>query len=543
MIGAPLTTPARAAAASTLAVLLALVVGHPLPASAQTKPDAAVVGDPHNGNATWLRDRPAIQAEKTGGLGPAATGAIFVPAMTDPVLEPSYVVMQDGRVIATSATGSKVFVQAGKYDVFVGSGVLSNRLEYEANVVEGRITFIPVEWTGLSINVVDDRGTPFRGSYEIVRLPEKEYVGVGLGAAISEGERLTTWLLQAGQYMILAAGESYQARKNFVTLRLPPGQLVQYTLVLDEETGDMLGAGEVFSYTGAKAKVSQGWSGSLVLGGTFDFSHSDSFVGKSDGITMGLSAFLESFFGFTFQQHGFTGRLKVEAGGDIRLEPASRPFVSDVDELTLELLYMYAVTPWFGPYARTSMDTQILPGELLFDSPTVVSKLDEQGFEFDRTSAVESFTLAEPFAPIELGFGSGLRFDFKVGAWLKVAARVGVGGRHVFTRDLFVDGGSNSKSGTHIAQQVGDVTQFGPELSLVAELNLTRWVTFKLDTDLLTPFDELDQPIIDFRGSVGLRLTSFASINYTARIKEDRKLSPDTQFDNQVLLRFAYKVL
>ena len=529
------------------ALLLCAFIG-PL-ALAQSPNEAAtpivtgpVLGDPHGGSATWIRPQPKIQAQEAPGLGEAATGAIFVSAMTSATMEPSFEVMQGGKHVATSQTGRKVFVQPGVYDVFVGSGGLGNRLEFSATVVEGRVTYVPVEWSGLVVNVVDESGKPFRGSYELVRMPDREYVGLGLGAEIAQGERLSTWLLRAGTYMILAAGESYQARRNFVTFRLPPGRLIQYTLVLDDETGDLLGAGEVSSLV---AEEESGWNLSMVLGGSFELNHSDNFVGKSDGITLGGSGFFESFFGYRDDQHIFFGRLNLEAGGDFRVDPQSQPFVADVDELTVDLLYMYRVTSWFGPYTRFSVDTQVLPGRLLFDEPTTVSMLDPEGVEYDRSDRpVESFQLAEPFAPIELSFGTGARFDVSVGSWLKVANRLGIGGRHVFTRGLFVADGFAPVQGTFVVwRRPDEITQFGAEFALVLEANVTRYVGLKMDANLLAPFDDFTRPVTDVRGTLSLRLTSFASINYTARIKIDPELSADTQFDNQVLLRLAYKLL
>ncbi len=387
------------------------------------------------------------------------------------------------------------------------------------------------------VNVVDARGNPFRGSYELVRMPARDYVGLGLGAAIAQGERLSTWVLYPGRYMILLAGESYQARRNFVTLRLPPGELVQYTLVLDSDTGELLGAGEIASFR--PQQWSSGWNGSLVLGGTFELNQSDKVVGRTDGTLLGISGFVESLFGYRDEPHRFYGRLNLEAGGDLRLP--DRPFVSNVDELTLDLLYVYRVAPWFGPYARASIETQVLPGIQPFDQPTDVRKLDHDGAELGVERQQQSFTLADAFAPIEPRYGTGLRFDANFGGHLSLATRVGVGGRHVFTRGLFILNDDPSTAELEV-RRIRDVTQFGAEAALVAELTLGRWVVLKLDTNVLFPFDDYAQTFVDFRGVITLRLTSFASLNYTVRIKDDPALSADTQFDHAVLLRLAYKL-
>jgi len=497
-----------------------------------------VPGDPHGRHGTWELPRPAIQAEMDPRMEPPATGVIFVPAMTDPVLEPSYLVLEDdGTDSWTTPMGRKTFVPPGRYTVIVGSGPLDQRLEFEATVVEGRVTWIPVEWSGLVVNVVDETGSPFRGGYEVVRLPEREYAGLGLGAAIAEGERLTTWVMRPGTYMLLVAGESYQARRNFVTLRLAPGELLHYTLVLSSESGDLLGAGEIASFRPQQRTT--GWNLSLVVGGSFDLSESSRVIGKSDGTSVGLSGFVESLFGYLGEVDRFYGRLNLTAGGTFRLP--DQPFVSRVDELSLDLLYVYRLAPWFGPYARASVETQVLPGRQLFEQPTDVRRLDREGRELGVSRGVTSFTLAHPLMPVEPRYATGLRFDLRAGRTLSLATRIGVGGRHVFTRGLFILADDPETPELEV-RQVADIDQFGAELALVAELNLGRWVVLKVDTSVLIPFSGAEETFVDLRGSAILRLTTFASLNYTLRVRHDPALSADTQLDHQVLLRFAYKL-
>ena len=506
--------------------------------SGSVEADGVTFGDPHGRHTTWDAPRPVVQADQDPRMGPAATGAVVVPAMTDSVLEPLYLVRDaSGDEVASTPMGRKTFLVPGRYTVIVGSGPEEGRLSFETVVVEGRITWVPAEWTGLVVNVVDARGNPFRGSYELVRMPERDYVGLGLGAAIAQGERLTTWLLYPGKYMILVAGESYQARRNFVTLRLAPGELEQYTLVLDSDTGELLGAGEIDSFRSRQRNT--GWNGSLVLGGTFDLNQSKKVVGRTDGTLLGISGFAESLFGYRNDEHLFYGRLNLEAGGDLRLP--DRPFVSNVDDLTLDLLYVYRVTAWFGPYARASIETQVLPGIQPFDQPTTVRKLDRHGVEIGLETDKQSLTLAPPFAPVEPGYGTGVRFDANFGGHLTLATRLGVGGRHVFTRGLFILNDDPATPELEV-RQIANVTQFGAEGALVAELTLGRWIVLKLDTSVLLPFNDAKQTYVDFRGAITLRLTSFASLNYTVRVKDDPALSKDTQVDHAVLFRLAYKI-
>ncbi|OIP35757.1 MAG: hypothetical protein AUK47_16290 [Deltaproteobacteria bacterium CG2_30_63_29] len=517
-----------------LSLILALTCWTPT-AFAQDDANDSRPGDPHDGSTTWMQPVPAIQIEADPTLQPTATGGIFVPAMTDPIQEPRYTVLDDDDMAVDSTdTGRVTYVSPGMYTVLVGSGDSSEMLEFEVRVVEGRITTVPVEWAGLIVTVVDERGTPFRGSYELVRMPEREYVGLGLGASLSEGEQLDTWLLWPGTYLILAAGESYQARKNFTTLRLPAGQLVQYTVVMDTVTGDLLGAGEV----ALAPEVEDGWDINVVLGGSVQFNQADNVVGKSQGQNLDLASFIETVGAFLSDNHLGYGRLNIEVGGRIVLP--DNPFVTNVDELRLDLLYAYRLTDWFGPYVRSSAETNMFPGYQLFDTPTDVRRLDDDGDLIRVEEGALDVRLTNPFSLIDISGGSGVRFDLDYGNLLQVNTRFGIGIRQVFARNVFII--ETNSAETNILEKA-DFGQFGAEGAVVLEFNPTRWALLKLDTSLLAPFDDFSNPFLELRATLALRLSSIASLNYTVKIVDDPQLLDATQIDQTILLRFAYKLL
>ena len=132
------------------------------------------------------------------------TGSIFVPAMTRSSTEPKYRVFEGTKQVASALPGEKVFVTPGDYTVVVGSGAEESLMRFDVVVAEGETTFIPVLWSGLLVTVLDERGNSFRGSYELVKMPERDFVGIGLGADLAKGERLTSWYLPPGLYMILS---------------------------------------------------------------------------------------------------------------------------------------------------------------------------------------------------------------------------------------------------------------------------------------------------------------------------------------------------
>jgi hypothetical protein len=503
--------------------------------------------DPHAGRQSWQGGSAEDQADRDPQLAPAATGAIFVPAMTDGRLEPQYIVRAANGKETISRAGRKVYVLPGEYEVLVGSGSAESMLVFEATVVEGRTTFIPAEWGGIVIAVVDERGRPFRGTYELVTMPDRKYVGLGLGALLSEGERLNTWLLRPGTYMLITGNESYQARRNFATLRITPGQLITYTVVIDPDTGELKGAGEVNLLP---ESAGEGWDYNIVVGGSGEFNSASNVIGKSDGEVLSGSIFFESTAGYNAESHFAYGRFNFEGGGRVRLdlgcegtECDTRPFFATINEMNLDLLYVYRVVPWFGPYTRASFRTRPLPGIQEFSDEQNVRKINTDGQDVDYDTGVLETRLSDSFSPITLEAGMGPRVELNAGNFLKVNTRAGLGMRQFFALGLFVEDNDLSTEIERVFSEVEDITQFGIEGALILELNAGRWIQLQSTLSLLAPFDAFDQPVVDFRGNLALRLTSVFSINYTLRVIHDIQVIDQTQLDQSVLLRFAYRLL
>src|SRR5688572_6804569 len=185
------------------------------------------------------------ELDKDIALIPYGKGAIFVPAMTNPLDEPPVAVYYQDERIEEGTTGSRIILNPGTYEVRVGSGAGEQRLGIQATVRERHTTVVPVSWAGLSIHVVDERLGSLRGSYEIIRVEDREYLGIGFGTDEQAGEPVTTWLLRPGLYKIVRVGETYRARRDFATVRLVEGHHTHFQLVLDKASDEFKGGGEV----------------------------------------------------------------------------------------------------------------------------------------------------------------------------------------------------------------------------------------------------------------------------------------------------------
>ena len=540
--------------ARAVARLLVVVLGLALSASpvGAEEPDAFPGEQPE----TWRQPPSREQADRDPTLVPVGKGALLVPAMTLPAREPQYIVERDGDVIDTVPPGTRAVLHPGIYTVRIGSGALGDRFQRRVLVREGRTTIVPATWSGLVINVVDERAVPFRGSYELVRLPERVNLGLGLGADVEQGEELRTWILESGTYMVIKTGESLQARRDFYTFRLQRGELLRLSVVMDTESGAILGAGQI-ALTGEDTEVKD-WRLHLVLGGDAELNRRSDIVGFSSGYGFTIGGYIDFLAQYKPESHLVYTRFKLE---EKQVKFPDQPFQKDLDEMRLDALYVYRVLPWLGPYVRLGFQTQLFPGHLTFDEPTDLVREDCPGGGEDcwLGEAKSRFEVSKPFSPIELRGGVGLSFLITASYIFDANIRFGIGARGLFNRGLLDRRQTLSPSARAdsayacadpmacrplaVMRKKGDAFQYGLEATLVGTLRLTRWVIANTELEFLEPFDDFENPVVDWETTVGFRFTSFVSLNYIFKLLMDVERSDSLQTEHRILLRFTWRIL
>jgi hypothetical protein len=487
---------------------------------------------------TWDAPATAQQLQADPTLIPPAQGAIFVPAMTDPRLEPPYIVVQDDRILQTVAVGRRAVLDPGIYEVRLGSGPPEQRLRRRVLVKEGRTTVVPANWGAVVVQVVNERFTPFRGSYELLSLPDRRSMGVGLGADVELGDEVRTWILAPGRYMLIRLGENFQARRDFFTFRVAPGEQIDLTLVIDEEDGSFMGAGEI--ELPDRVAQNKDLRLNLVLGGDAEANRRSDVVGFRSGYGFTVGGFVDFLLQYKPPKHFVYTRLKLE---EKQVKLPGEPFQKDLDELKFDAVYVYRVVPWFGPYARVGAQTALFPGTVNFSTATEVVEVDRDDRPLRGLGTHKGkFELSRSFAPSELKGGAGLGFIVVASNWFDANFRVGFGGRLLFTRGLLSARPSEVK-GTFNVFRRGDATQYGIEATAVASLRISRWVLATTELELLEPVHDWKNPIVDWESNVGLRLASFVSFNYVFKLLLDRDRSDHLQTEHRLILRFSWQIL
>ncbi len=554
--------------ARALLALSAIFLGGPVwaqPAEAPAKTETA--------SDQWPAGSIEKQLDRDATMVPFGKGAIFVPSLTNPLDEPPVVAFKGGNRVAEGTTGKRIILSPGTYEVRVGSGASQQRLKFQATVRELHTTVLPVSWAGLTVHIVDEQYGSLRSSYELIRVEDREYMGIGFSTDEQAGEPISTWISRPGLYKIVKVGDNYRARRDFSTVRLIEGKHTHFLLVLNKDTGAFAGGGEVPEEDLFKPR--DGLYGSLILGGDVSFNSRSNVVGLSDGLSFALRGFIDGRFSIELLENPLILQLQVEQG---QTKGPDAPWQKTNDRVDFDGLYVYRLAPWIGPYIRVGAETAVLPGAQNFDDAWRVEYRDEEGGLVRTETNATQVDLSPSLGLTTLKEGIGINLRVFKSIFAEVTLRTGFGARHRLTQDLFEaqDGGLDPLRDSPVAEnpicyqenwplmngvptrppmcperlrdtlvyeRIPSRNNYGVEATLLATARLTRWVLINLEVDTLVPPQDIEATVLEMEASVALKLTSYISVNYVLRYLRDRALSDVDRIENDVLLRFSFDLL
>ena len=496
-------------------------------------------GDPPPGTLGHDNGWPAgtVQQQLDGDvtLVPFGKGALFVPSMTSSLDEPPVSVWQNGRRMTEATSGTRIVLPPGHYGITLGSGSVGQQFSYQVQVREGFVTVIPVTWSGLTVHVVDEQFSAIRSSYEIIRMTDREYLGIGFGRDEQAGEPVSTWILKPGLYKIVQVGDTYRARKNFSTVRLIAGRHTQYNLVLDPETGDFLGAGEATAGEIFRSSSKEAW-GSLVLGGDARASSRANVRGAVSGRSYAVRVFLDGRVSLPlFGSHLFL-RLQVEEGQT----QINDLLQQDADRVDLDALYVYLWAPWSGPYLRFAGETNIFGRREMFSNPRKVEIYGSDGGGVTILEDAMEVELQRTLGTFSLKEGAGVNLRLLKSVFGEATFRLGGGGRHFIVRRSLQSLTTSTSLMTY--QELASTHQYGVEATLIATIRPFHWILLQVELDSLLPFvvdQTADQIILDVESILHIKLTQYVSLNYVSRLSRNRALSSSDLQEHDVFLRFS----
>ncbi|WP_437304335.1 hypothetical protein [Sorangium sp. So ce388] len=293
----------------------------------------------------------------------------------------------------------------------------------------------------------------------------------------------------------------------------------------------------------------EGWSPGLLLGGTFNLANNRSVVGQADGTGISAGFVLEGSLDFNKAAHEL--RTTLGAGAGVTRTPALDAWVKTRDALAFEAIYLYHVVPWFGPFGRFALDTQMFAGSDPRSAPTTYAITRADG----TTEAITGtrLHLSDPFQPATLKQSLGVFVQPVNRESVLVEARAGAGAQEVIASGALALGDDDGTPEVEVSE-LSSYNQLGAEAVIEASGALReKQIAYKAGIAALLPIvysdldegDErgaLDLMNVDIVGGLSFKLVEWASLDYQLHVVRQPQLIDAWQVQNNILLTLSYAV-
>lgn len=511
---------------------------------------------------TW--DAPTIAEQMASDKAnvPLGKGGIFVPRMTTRGNEPDVEIIDvEGHIVASGEPGITIDVEPGNYTMMLGSGSQRQKIIKKVKVEESKTTPIIPNWSALVIETIDSNSISFRGEYELVNISEFEPYGRGFGADPDRGELVNTWILKPGTYKILGRGESYNTLMNFITVRLLPGELTKVLLIQNPDNMKIISGGTV-DITPGKA-ITSNWKYGANIGMTLQFNGENNRLEKQNN---SISSFLSTRINFwlKFNQNPIEWESTVRLDEGFNLSELDvKHLTTGPDELRINSIYIWRFVPWFGPYSRAELRTNLLPRRInldnsLYDQYCLVN--DVNTFEnFDSTQQV--IKLSPSFSPLTFDLGVGANFDALDTRNFELKLQIGAGSsfnrfpdRYISINSIEVDTATlDPQYRSLLANSIilrkekkTRVFEFGPLTSIISSVQLGRIGTASAELKVFAPIApemRFTSPDFDFYTTLSWRLARAVTLDYEYTWQLKQPENQDARVDkstHNIWLRFSF---
>lgn len=504
---------------------------------------------------TWQAPSPAIQLEADEVLLGIGEGAIFVPAMTEGRLEPRVEVYdKDRRRVARGPTGRRLRLAPGRYDVQFGTGSDKQRFSIPAVVAEGETTVLPASWSGLTITTISPDRMHVRGEYQLIRQDEFQVYGEGFGQTDDRLADLPTWIVPPGIYKVSGLASGADDLTNFVTIRLLPGEWVDFTLVMD---GSAVVGGGMLSLDSRETSP-DAWRFTVDLGGSVAWTREKLVRQSNLRTTTSLTGYGQARVSKESGPWLNSARLQFIGGGtmvdqeDWRITP---------DEVTAMLFAVRRITPRLGPYGRVTGTSRAFPFRIDLSSaaaPIALYERDPGSGALNRKDAgASSWEAASSLAPLELHQGMGLNIDAVQSPALEISLQMGVGSRQILPfgsyyekslenpallAELQLQDPAATPDNSIVVQEAKFAVGNGLEATGEFRARLGSWASIATSPNIfwgLWPREELE---FSMASVFSVHLTRYLSADYRYTIKKsvEEGALHNYPYVHQVLLRFSF---
>ncbi len=471
---------------------------------------------------------------------PVGMGALFVPSLTDPGLEPRVLVLRGQDRVASGAIGKRIVLPPGRYTVLVGHGPISARAQTEVEVIDGVTTPVEPFFGAVRVSAINLDGAPQRREYVIATAGGDVIYGPIDTSDAAEYGKTPTWLLPPGRY-ILALGDDPQSERDRVAFVVTPGEVTRYRLVVAEDRllrADFADTELVYEPSIFKLQ----W----VVGADFGLDQTSRQLSTFNGQALRVGAFTNATVGIDTGNHLAQITLGVDESwlGLDATNGRGLPLQKLTDEINAEVLYNYRLGGILGPYIRGTMQTALFDTFLYPDRDLSLRTTSPEGqVEARQVSAGQEVMLFEAFKPMQLQQGAGLGLTLLDNDVVSFSLRGGVA-----ARQSWYGGGRvalSSQGDSVRLLQLSDKRLYGAEATAHVGLRLGRTLSYQTVLDSFMPqaqifTDDEFRPVYRWHNVVTLSVGRFAAIVYNATLHRDDPQIGALQMRQNLSLRLQH---
>lgn len=471
---------------------------------------------------------------------PTGMGAIFVPSLTDPALEPEVQVRLGEQRVAWARTGGRIVLPPGEYEVSLGDGPEATRATTKVKVIAGITTPTAPFYGALRVTAVDRDGRPIDLAYTL-RTPAGVQIGEGVTTEKADYRASRTWVAKPGAVEVVYGGSGKDTES--VAVMLPAGEVARYRLVFEQ---DHLVRAEIAERE--LVPEERWWRARWVIGGDAAFSRSSGRLGSYNGNFLRVGLRTNAQVGIDTGPHLALLSLDLHESWLGLKGPADGNFATQKfeDELRAEVLYNFRPARIAGPYVRAELATALFPTRF---AVTRDMRFEERrDGELVRQGTVttgDNLNLFDRFSPLSLRAGAGLGLTAIDNRYFTVMARGGMG-----VRRATYDGGrfiESVKGDTLRLVKVDDDESWGAEARIEASVRASRALRVTLFGDGYVPEAQLAgdddlNPILRLSGQAALAINPFLSLVYEVSLRREAYEISDLQYSDNLSLRVLHSL-
>ena len=459
-------------------------------------------------------------------------GRLFVPSLTDPEYEPLFSIEDSNEnYIGSYPMGSDVYLIPGLYHVHLGNGTIGQKVVEKVEVFSRYKTLLEPNVGWLTINIIDNSRNQIDQRYELHNLSNAESYGFGYGIKEGVGQQLETWILKPGHYKIVLNGMPFNTFFDFATVEVKKGELEQFTIVVDESTKRLIGAGRMFhedmDAIRGRLKVS--------IFNHFNATFNSRNETAKNVNTSSLTAIeqLDSQLVYDSPPYHYTLKNLIEIGVS---KESDTDFRISSDKFDLKNTFVYFFFKNLGLYARADLSTHMFDEYNQTKERKNYKRIDRNGNE--TTEYTNKFKTKNAFFPVVLKEGVGINYRVLNKNRANLNLRAGLGFRQDLNSNVF--GFEKTDSGYDIYRELDDISQRGTEFSANGNFQIFRDLNYTTNADLLIPFHKDDTEIFEWENIINLRMFKYMSWDYRLNLSYNKNIRDYILVDHALFLRLTY---